>query len=123
MPGSTTRFVIPYPLTSDTVASLPTTDQNASQRVDLLLGEGGTASITVAANTAGSIAVTFARSYTGVVGTGSAVLTQFQSDLGAGVTYQVWITGMTGAGFTLNYRFSTAQSARGLSWRFLPCLP
>lgn len=123
MSGTTARFAIPTLTAADPVANAPTVLAALANRVDLLLGEAGVASITVAANTAGSIAVVFARSYTGSVGAGSAVFHEFTSDLGAGITYQIWITGLTGAGFTLNFRFSAAQTARSLTWRFLPCLP
>lgn len=128
MPSSTPKYVIPYPLSSDTVASLATAGQNTAARLDLLLGESGVWTPTLVANTAASTAITLGRTYPGNASgsTPGTVVAQLATQLGSGVTLFTWTNSFTGTtvtvtGFTLG-AICSAAGARTIYWRFIPAL-
>jgi len=129
MSSSTSKYVIPYSLASDTIAGYPTTDQNQAARLDLLLGESGQLTTSVAANTTENKVITLSRTYPGNVSAAvpGRVWVELTSTINGGVTFQWWTNTWTGTattitGFTLSYQYSTAQSGRVYRWHFLPYL-
>lgn len=129
MPSSTPKYVIPYAVLADTVASVAQTTQDLATRADLLLGESGQLSITGAANTTISVAVVLSRTYPGNSGAAVPGFVGIQpvSSLSSANNLSWWISGWTGTattitGFTFNCQLSSAPSGRLVNWRFLPVL-
>lgn len=129
MPSSTAKYVIPYPVAADPVASEATAVQNLANRVDLLLGESGALTLSPAAATTLSTGVVLGRTYPGNTGAAvpGIVMVELVSTAGSGTTWNWWITTWTGTastitGFTLNMQWSAAQTNRVFNWRFLPVL-
>lgn len=131
MSGTTSKWLIPYPQASDTVASLAATVQNLANRVDLLNGESGVWTNAFTAGTPATTAITLSRTYpgnstlTGGVGPGVVILQPFTS-VGSGLTISYWVVSFTGTtstvtGFTLGGQSSNATT-RSVIWRFLPNL-
>lgn len=128
MSGATTKWVVPYPTSSDTVAGSPTTIQNLAARVDLLLGESGVWVPTLVAATPTTVGITLGRTYPGNATTqpSGVVIIENANTVGAGVILSSWVVGWTGTattitGFTLGACCSAA-GARTFVWRFLPVL-
>jgi hypothetical protein len=127
MSSQTAKYAIPYATAPDVISSLPTTMANMAARLDLLAGESGSVSLTVAANTDATVAITFSRTYPGNAGgTPGMFLPTLLSSL-AGGRFDWWIAGYTGTsstltGVSLGYRFSVAVTARPVLWHFHPVL-
>jgi hypothetical protein len=130
MSSSTAKYVIPYPTSSDTVASLATTVQNLAARLDLLLGESGSFNIASAAGgVAGAQAVVLSRTYPGNSGAAvpGIVIPDLVATYASNNRFNWWVdtwtgTGTTITGFTFRYIWETAQTNRVVNWRFLPVL-
>lgn len=130
MAGNTTKYVIPYVSMADAVASIATVMQNLANRVDLLLGESGQYNIaSVAAATTHSQVITLARTYPGSnVGTPPGiVIVNLPGTATSALAWNFWITAWAGSastitGFQLNTSWSSAQTNRVVSWRYLPVL-
>jgi len=130
MPSNTTKYVIPYALSSDTVAGLAATIQNLANRVDLLLGEAGQYNIaSVAANTNHLQAITLGRTYPGNNGATvpGVVIVELPALLNAANPWNFWLQTWTGSastitGFTIVTQWASAQTNRLVNWRFLPVL-
>lgn len=126
MSSNTTKYVIPYPQTTDTIAAEPTTVQNLANRLDLLLGEAGTFNVT---GTSGSQAISLGRTYPGNVSAAvpGIVVINTSVTMGATLQFNLWVQSWTGTattitGFTIGWAASASQSARPVLWRFLPVL-
>ena len=129
MPANTTKYVIPYPLAADPVASEATAVQNLANRVDLLLGESGALTLSPGAGVTLATPITLARTYPGnnAGATPGIVMLNIAATAGGGTTWNWWISGWTGSastitGFTLSMQWAAAQTNRGFIWRFLPVL-
>jgi hypothetical protein len=128
MPSSTAKYVVPYPVSADTVSSLAATVQNLAARVDLLLGESGT--LTQAAGATGSGAVVLSRTYPGNTGAAVPGIVIFQANgaFSVGTILDMWVNTWTGTattitGFTWNWASSpSAPGGRTIQWRFIPVL-
>lgn len=129
MPSATAKYVIPYALLADTVASLAQTTQDLASRTDLLLGESGSFTASPAAGTTLNTIIALSRTYPGNAG-GSPpgiVVVTVQSTVGSTVTWNYWVTSWTGTGttvtgFTIGMQWSAAQAGRVFNWRFIPVL-
>lgn len=130
MTSQTTKYVIPYPQAGDTIAGLAATIQNLAQRVDLLLGESGTWSPNLAANTPTTVNITLSRAYPGNAvanpNTAGIVVVQCRNQAASGVNVQTYVNSFTGTsttvtGFTLGATASVA-AVRDFTWRFIPLL-
>jgi len=126
MPSSTPRYVIPYVVIGDTVASVAQTTQDMANRLDLLNGEGGSFSAVMAANTTLLTPVTLSRTYpgNGLAGVPGAVTVNSTSQIAASTVWNWWVqswtgTGTTITGFTIGMQASTAIT-RTIGWRFIP---
>lgn len=129
MSSQTAKYLIPYALIGDTVASLAATMQNLAARTDLLLGEAGQYSASPGANVTHSQAIVLARTYPGNVGAAvpGFVLLNLPATATSALTWNFWITAWTGTaatitGFQINTSFSAAQAGRLINWRFIPVL-
>lgn len=127
MSSATAKWAIPYPVSSDAVPSIVTTDQNQANRVDLMLGEAGFITLNNAAATVVNSSIVFGRTYPGnTAGVPGILWVMTYQPLGATV-FNWWVatwagTSTTLTGCTLSTQFSTAQSGRVLVWRFMPTL-
>lgn len=130
MPSQTAKYGINYPLSTDSVASVALTVQNAAARMDLLLGESGVVTVSPGANVLSTTAVVLGRTYPGNSGAavpGIVVLDWNQALAPAAAQANMWITAWTGTattitGFSINFQCTAAQAARNILWRFLPVL-
>lgn len=128
MSTTTAKYGIQYAQLADTVASLAATMAQLAGRVDLLLGESGSWSPVMAANTVSNTVITLARSYPGNVGAAvpGIVIVEFAGSVGSGLTVFTWVTAWAGTsttitGFTLN-AISSNATTRAFHWRFIPVL-
>lgn len=128
MPGSTPKYVIPYAVAADTVASWPQSQQDQAARLDLLLGESGVWTPTLTANTAATTAITLSRTYPGNASGTTPGMVQIMrmNAFGSGATQMYWVINFTGSvttvtGFTIG-TISSAAGSPTLVWRFLPIL-
>lgn len=130
MSGSTSKYVIPYPVLADTVASLAATVQNLAGRVDLLLGESGSYTIaSAAANTTHNQPISLARTYPGNTGAAvpGIVIAHNVAGPPTGLGFYYWPNTWLGSattitGFSLATQWSAAVTSRVVVWRFIPVL-
>jgi hypothetical protein len=115
MTATTSKYVIPYPTGTDDVRDGENAMQAIADRVDLLLGETGTDSITPsAANTTTTKRINYARSYAGLPLVPRAWV---MPDAAINSTDAVffWVSGEDATGFTLNVR-SQSTTAKAIRW-------
>lgn len=128
MSSSTAKYAIPYPVAADAVNQEPVTVKALADRMDLLLGETGSFSAVLVANTTLSTVIALARVYPGNSGAavpGTVVIT-VTSPVAATTVLNQWVstwtgTGATVTGFTIGLQASAAIT-RTVTWRFIPAL-
>lgn len=114
MTGSTSRYSIGYPQGTDPVRNGDDTVAAALQKIDLLMGEWGTVTVTgIAVDTVKSQRINYSRSYAGVP-TPRAFAMQDQNTV-SGTNTNIWITGEDSTGFWLNFR-SASSADRTFRW-------
>jgi hypothetical protein len=125
MSGTTTRYAMAYPVAGDAVNQEPVTVKAMADKLDLLLGEGG--SVTNSGAIAGgavtySQVINLARNYSTVRNAQAHVNVELTSVLSNPNVWVWWITAITDTSFTLNVQFTNAQAigSRGFAWRFWP---
>lgn len=125
MPSQTTQHKVPYPLSSDTVASNPATELAQATRLDLLLGESGVA--TTVTGTSGVVTVVLSRTYPGnaTLAPQGFVIVNLNATLPATTVFNYWVATWTGTattvtGFQIGWATSVSMAARSLLWRFIP---
>lgn len=115
MPSSTPNKGIPYPVPTDAVAELDDIGQDLAERLDLLMGETGLATITPsAANVDTTLRVNYARSYAALPSV-PRVHTELRETIGTGTIVLLFADGEDATGFTLHIR-SSNTSARNVRW-------
>lgn len=114
---NTAKYTIPYSAGSDAAASIDTTMQALAERVDFLLGEGGSESITPSAiDTTTTKRVNYSRTYAPAV---PRVLVTVNENRTTAQVVNVWTSGEDATGFTLNIRASST-GARVCRWEARP---
>lgn len=98
MSSATAKYAIPYPTAGDALANGDDTIKALAERVDILMGEAGSDSITPsAANTTTTKRINFSRTYptipTVVAGVGSTTV--------APGTLSLWVAAIDTSGFTV----------------------
>lgn len=100
MTATTAKWGLIYPTGADAIATVDNTVQALAERLDLLLGEHGTAQINVAAaNTNTQVAVVYTRNYGALVPTPQATIVSTFS-----ATMTVMARDFTATGFNLVIR-------------------
>jgi hypothetical protein len=114
MPGSTTKYAIPYSDGGDAMGTVDDTMQSMAERIDLLMGETGTKNITPSApDTDTSVRVDYARDYSAVGAPFPMV--QINESIATANQAVVWASAADATGFTLNIRASTT-TIRSVRW-------
>lgn len=117
MSTTTAKYGIAKVAATDLVRDGDDTQRAAMDRIDLLLGESGTKSITPsAANTDTSVRVDYSRSYAGLAPLVPTPMVQLNESVPTTISCFVWASAADAAGFTLNIR-SGNVSARSIRWR------
>ena len=113
MPGSTPRYGIPYSTGADGVHTIDQTMQALADRVDLLLGETGSDTITAAGAGTVSKRITYARTYPADMPIPRATIQQSTNHADS-----IFIVdGEDRTGFTVTLRTSSAGTAtRTFRW-------
>lgn len=128
MPGATTKYVVPYSVLGDTVASVAQSMQDLAGRVDLLLGESGSWAPAMTANVEASTSIVLSRTYPGNIGAAvpGIVIVQYTLAMGTGVIVAHRIVNWTGTATTITgfdlKAISSTTNTRTFQWRFLPVL-
>lgn len=128
MSSTTPKYVIPYPVAADAVNQEPVTVKALADRLDLLLGESGSFSAVMLANTTLLTNIVLARTYPGNSGAAvpGIVIIDVASQVAATTVLNSWVTTWTGTGttitgFTIGLQCNSSIT-RVVSWRFIPVL-
>lgn len=120
MPGQTSKHLLPYPIAADAVADGEDVITQLAQRLDLLLGETGTTTITPsAANTTTTKRVNYSRSYGALAPVVPRPFAVIDEGVGTTLEVNVWTSAEDASGFTLNIRASDTQN-RAVKWLTRP---
>lgn len=117
MPSSTAKYGVPYPTGADPVADGDNTIQSLATRVDLLLGEVGTANITPSAvDTTTTLRVNYSRSYAALAPLVPQPIAVINEMVAVAGTVHLWTSAHDATGFTLNVR-SSSVATRNVKWQ------
>lgn len=113
MPSDTVKYDLPYPVAADPVKDGENLIQQLAERVDLLLGETGTVTLTgMVADTTKSQRVNYARDYGTLI---PAAFAFNDATAASSITIHIWTSAEDSTGFTLNVR-SSSTSNRAIRW-------
>lgn len=116
MASTTTKYLIPRPDDIDPLADLASKVRAACDRIDLLLGETGTASINPSgANVYTTVRVDYARSYAGLAPLIPIPIVTLATTPSASTTVTLTAQNPDATGFTLGI-LSSNTGARNVRW-------
>lgn len=120
MSDLTSKYKLPYPLPGDAVATVDDTVEALAERLDMLLGETGSTTITPSAvDTQTGKRINYTRSYAALAPLVPSVQLTMGEGLSTSNVVQLWVTGEDATGFTLNIRSSTTTT-RTIRWLSRP---
>lgn len=117
MTTTTAKYGITKPAGTDLVRSGDDHIRAAMDRIDLLLGESGTKTITPSAiNVDTSVRVDYARSYAALAPVVPQPMICLNESVPSTQTVNIWPSAPDATGFTLNIR-SASTTSRNIRWR------